>query len=407
MKLLVILALALAVCAERQFHGDQVLRTFPTQEKLELFKQLEAKYEIEFWTDLGVKAPVDIHVRYIFLNIVKAALDNHNVRYEIFVEDMQRAVEEQTDRSRIPQMSLASFDYNVYHTGDEISQWISNMASSYSDASVFTVGQTYEGRTIQGLKISSGGRNKPAFVINCGIHAREWVGPASCMYATKYLLEGSSYSNYRSQVDYYIIPSSNPDGYDYTWTGDRMWRKTRSKNAGYVCDGVDPNRNFDVNWSGPGASSSSCNDAFYGPSAMSEIEVVNLSNLLSSISNVKAFIDIHAYSQYWMFPYAYSYSYTPDHAFLTQVGDESVAAIKAVHGKSYTSGSISEVIYQASGSTVDYTYINHGIKCSFAAELRDTGRYGFLLPESQIQPTSEESFAGLMVIAGYVANGQC
>jgi len=26
-------------------------------------------------------------------------------------------------------------------------------------------------------------------------------------------------------------------------------------------------------------------------------------------------------------------------------------------------------------------YEKEGIKCSFAAELRDTGRYGFLLPE--------------------------
>jgi len=35
----------------------------------------------------------------------------------------------------------------------------------------------------------------------------------------------------------------------------------------------------------------------------------------------------------------------------------------------------------ASGSTADYFYDKAGIKCSFATELRDTGRYGFLLPE--------------------------
>ena len=28
-----------------------------------------------------------------------------------------------------------------------------------------------------------------------------------------------------------------------------MWRKTRSLNN-LFCDGVDPNRNFDINWSG-------------------------------------------------------------------------------------------------------------------------------------------------------------
>jgi len=157
---------------------------------------------------------------------------------------------------------------------------------------------------------------------------------------------------------------------------------------------------------GPGASASSCNDAFYGPSPMSEIEVQSLANFVASVKPT-AFIDVHAYSQYWMFPYGYTYSYSADHALLTQIGSESVSAIRSVHNKIFQSGPISEVIYQASGSTSDYMYDKMNVKCSFAAELRDTGRYGFLLPESQIQPASEESFAGLMVIAKYVANGSC
>jgi len=395
---------AVATATQRGFHGDQILRTHPGETQLELFNELEAKYGIDFWTDLGTKGPVDIHVRYIFLNLVKAALERNNIVYSIFIEDVQESVESQTDRARAPQFG-SSFDYNVYHTYDEISQWLDDMVSKYPYASIVTAGSTYEGRIIRSLKISTGGRNRPAFVINCGLHAREWVGPASCMYAAKYLLEGSSSANYMSEVDYYITPSSNPDGYLYTWSDDRMWRKTRSE--GGFCDGVDPNRNFDVNWSGPGASSSSCNDAFYGPSAMSEVEVTSMANFVDSIPNVKAFIDVHAYSQYWMFAYAYTYSKAPDHGFLTQIGDDSVAAIKAVHGKTYSPGAISEVIYQASGSTSDYMYIVLGIKCSFAAELRDTGVYGYLLPETEIQATSEESFAGLMTIAKYVADGSC
>ena len=31
---------------------------------------------------------------------------------------------------------------------------------------------------------------------------------------------------------------------------DRMWRKTRSKNPGSVCIGVDPNRNWDAGFGG-------------------------------------------------------------------------------------------------------------------------------------------------------------
>ena len=51
-----------------------------------------------------------------------------------------------------------------------------------------------------------------------------------------------------------------------------------------------------------------------------------------------------------------------------------------------------------SGSSADYTYEVAGIKYSYGVELRDTGDFGYLLPEDQIIPTSEESFEGLKVI---------
>jgi murein tripeptide amidase MpaA len=46
--------------------------------------------------------------------------------------------------------------------------------------------------------------------------------------------------------DWYLVPIANPDGYVYTWTNDRMWRKTRSLTSG--CYGADPNRNWGYNW---------------------------------------------------------------------------------------------------------------------------------------------------------------
>lgn len=52
---------------------------------------------------------------------------------------------------------------------------------------------------------------------------------------------------------------------------------------------------------------------------------------------------------------------------------------------------------QASGGTIDWTY-NQGIKYSFTFELRDAGRYGFMLPANQIIPTAQETWKALMVI---------
>ena len=40
----------------------------------------------------------------------------------------------------------------------------------------------------------------------------------------------------------YFLPVLNPDGYEYTHTHDRMWRKNRARYG--ECVGVDLNRNF-------------------------------------------------------------------------------------------------------------------------------------------------------------------
>ena len=52
----------------------------------------------------------------------------------------------------------------------------------------------------------------------------------------------------------------------------------------------------------------------------------------------------------------------------------------------------------ASGGSEDWTYGQLKVKYSFSVELRDKGRYGFLLPKEQIIPTGEETFEGLKAL---------
>jgi len=405
-----LLALAATASAYKLFHGDQVIRTFPTGDQVDVLKTLAVEYELDFWSDLVEGRSVDIHVPRIYVPIVRVILSRNLIQHETFVEDLQTAIDQQTDRSRAEQNTLATFDYNVYHTFEEINTWIDNMVATYPDVlTKFTAGTTYEGLTFYGLKAARGTSDNPAFFINCGIHAREWIAHATCLNVVNYLASAQSGSEEYSllqTVDFYVVPAANPDGYKYTWTGDRMWRKTRS-DTGHVCLGVDPNRNWDINFGGTGTSTNPCNDAYCGPSAFSEVEVTSLRDMVTSIPTIAAFIDVHAYSQYFMYPYGYTKLPTADAALLSQIGSEAVAAIKATHGVTYESGQISRIIYEASGSTADWFYDVAGIHCAFGAELRDTGRYGFTLPERYIAPTSEETWAALKVVAGYVASGQC
>jgi hypothetical protein len=53
-------------------------------------------------------------------------------------------------------------------------------------------------------------------------------------------------------TELWFVISANPDGYQYTFDHERLWRKNLRDNNGdgqiTVGDGVDPNRNFDSKW---------------------------------------------------------------------------------------------------------------------------------------------------------------
>ena len=47
-----------------------------------------------------------------------------------------------------------------------------------------------------------------------------------------------------------LAPVINPDGYEYTFKEDRLWRKTRTNTSDPNCFGIDANRNWDVEFGG-------------------------------------------------------------------------------------------------------------------------------------------------------------
>ena len=54
-----------------------------------------------------------------------------------------------------------------------------------------------------------------------GIHAREWISPATVSYMANELIQMVATGNNTRLVDifdWYIDPNVNPDGYEYTWT---------------------------------------------------------------------------------------------------------------------------------------------------------------------------------------------
>ncbi|PAA56741.1 hypothetical protein BOX15_Mlig013448g1, partial [Macrostomum lignano] len=131
------------------------------------------------------------------------------------------------------------------------------------------IGRTFEGRKLFVLKIaknkSPDSSKKTAVWLDAGIHAREWVSPATALYIADQLINvglPASLSN-ANQSSLTVIEAAeiverheimmlilyNPDGYEYSRLRNRMWRKNREVNGmRRYCRGVDLNRNYGYRW---------------------------------------------------------------------------------------------------------------------------------------------------------------
>ncbi|XP_030072246.1 carboxypeptidase A2 [Microcaecilia unicolor] len=411
--LLFFLTLIGAVCCQETFYGDQVLRIKVSNEdqlnKLRFLETLE-HLKLDFWLrPSNPQIPVDIHVSFTSLQAVKVYLESRGIEYSIMIKDIQAMLDEERveiELNRKLERNSKSFNLSMYHTLDEIYTQMDILASEYSGlVSKQQIGTSYEGRPMYVLKFSTGGINRPAIWLDSGIHAREWVTQATGLWiahklAADYGMD-SAITSLLNNLDIYLLIVTNPDGYVFTHTDNRLWRKTRSKSAGSTCIGVDPNRNWNAGFGGPGASNNPCSDSYHGPQAESEVEVKSVVNFIKRHGNIKAFISIHSYSQLLMFPYGYKCTNVVDYSELNAVAESAASALTSLYGTAYTVGPICTVIYQASGGSIDWSY-DYGIKYSFAFELRDTGAYGFLLPANQIIPTAEETWLGLKKICKHV-----
>ena len=67
----------------------------------------------------------------------------------------------------------------------------------------------------------------------------------------------------------------------------------------------------------------------------------------------------------------------------------------------YRKGEGAEIFGLAAGGSDDWAHMS-GIPISYTIELRDTGSFGFLLPESQIKPTCEENMKGVEAVFDHV-----
>ncbi|XP_066478601.1 carboxypeptidase B2 [Tiliqua scincoides] len=394
--------------------SDQVLSALPrTDSQAEYLKNLTTTYQIVLWQPASPKNIMKNREVHFYVNVsdvreVKAALNQSTILHKVLLENVHKIIEKQIANDTVSPRSSASY-YEQYHSLNEIYAWMEEMAGKHADIlQRIHIGYSYEKRPLYILKLSKGGEGpKNAVWIDCGIHAREWIAPAFCLWfighATHFLQRDQVMASLLQHLDFYIMPVFNVDGYDYTWTTKRMWRKSRSlHSSSNRCIGTDMNRNFDAGWCGKGASNDACDETYCGPYPESEPEVRAVVNFLRKHKNhIKAYITMHSYSQMVLFPYSYTTNKSKDHDELQLLANQVANTIRFRYQNRYVTGSGAHTIYLAPGGSDDWAY-DLGIKYSFTFELRDKGKYGFLLPQRLIKPTCLEALTGIKTIASYV-----
>ncbi|XP_011701633.1 PREDICTED: zinc carboxypeptidase-like [Wasmannia auropunctata] len=397
-KIVLCAIVGLAAAEKALYNNYKVFRMIPTTEtQLEVLQEFEnTVYDgFSFWNSPSVvNKNVDMMVAPHKVPEFYEKMGQIGIPYEIYIKDVQKLIDETT-----PQTRSKAFDFTSYHTLDEIYKNLDDLAKQYPDKVQTVVGgKTYEGREIKGVKVSFK-PNNPGIFIEGGIHAREWISPATCMYILHQLLTSNDpdVRELADSNDWYIFPSFNPDGYVYTHTTDRLWRKTRKPYG--ICRGSDPNRNWDYKWNTGGASSFPCAETYAGSAPFSDVETKSASEYIKTISDkFYAYISFHSFSQLLMFPYGHTKAHLENYEELYAIGTKAITALKKRYGTSYVTGNVAETIYIATGSTVDYVKGTYGKPIAYTYELRDQGRYGFLLPPDQIIPTGEETLDSLVAM---------
>jgi len=395
--ILLVISAIVAANGKENFTGHQVFRAIvDTKEQADTLAAIQSNYD--FWTEVGVGRTVDIRVSPSQVDELMEVLNRASIKSSVMIHDVESLLDitkmvPVSEEQKVKQGH--SMDWTSYHPLEDMYSYLNYLRDTYDFVTLETIGQSYAGTDMTIAKVCRGGcGNKPAMWIDGGIHAREWISPATVTFMLRELVENDAdHPDLLENLDWYILPVVNPDGYLYTQTDNRLWRKTRKPN-GNGCYGTDANRNFGYMWGTGGSSSDPCADTYMGASAFSEIETANMRDWLTANKDmIKFYNNVHSYSQLILLPWGFSYDEPDNKDDLYRVANTCNDDLYAVHQKTYEVGCIPCLLYVASGGSLDWTLGELGIPYSYAMELRDTGAYGFLLPPDQIIPTGEEAWA--------------
>lgn len=344
---------------------------------------------LDVWSEeRGPGLPLDLVVTQSALPL----LDGAGVAYEVLDPDIDASARAEHERLQKPGPKEFFAEFRDFAA---ISEHLKSLVALAPDrVALQSIGASIDGRPIWAVRIGTGATK---MLVNGTEHAREWLSAmATTCVADRIVRDYATDPAIRAFADsheLWVVPVSNPDGYQYAWSNERYWRKNRRGRFG-----VDLNRNFSVGWGGEGAGKSKLAENYRGEYAFSEPESIALRDLVKR-ERITHHIDFHTYSQLVLYPWGYTRNPAPDAARFAAIGDRMASAIFATHQNPYKLIQSSQ-LYPAGGTMTDWVYGEAGAQ-SFTIELRPgewpgRGRGGFAPPPEEIRPTCDEALAAVL-----------
>lgn len=400
---------------ERKYRNYSVIECkIKTVEQAEAVEKLiEERPWVDGWTEeIGVGSETEIMVPPDERDTVIKVLKDYGLEPTIVIRDVGKQLKkEHMDNIRaykhLPRGSIVG----VYPTLEEIDAWMNSL--KHPNVTVESLGRSVEGRDIKMVRVASR-PGLPIIYLEGGTHAREWIATASMIWQINELLTSvdAATAQLRTAFEWQLVPTANPDGYKYSHTHERLWRKNRRMQSG-SCTGVDLNRNWGTNWGTEGVSWNTCSDIYPGSRAFSEPETQALAAHFSQYksnsgkydSRMKVYISFHAFMQLWLGPPGAG-SRPSDYTRLLNVGKQAAKEATKTHGQPFIAGAPVDILYAASGGSFDWLHQEIGVRYTYSPELRPANNrmnIGFSLPTNEIIPASEEAWAGVLRVVKIVA----
>lgn len=272
-----------------------------------------------------------------------------------------------------------------YKTVEETYTFLDQMQAQYPNlAQTFTYGNSWlkvqnpnQGYELRGITLTNRSipGPKPVFMVQGGIHAREWVTPELATRLIQYLL-----SNYNLDADatwlldqheIIVVPQYNPDGRKLA-EQSQLKRKNMNNTTGGctpISSGIDLNRNYSFSWGVVNRPTDPpCGETWPGLVASSEPETTGIQNLILSkfpdqrapartepapLTATGVFLDLHSTGNLVLYPWGQDNLPPPNMQLRT-------IARKAARYNNYDPIQTIQ-LYPTSGTSQDYAYGELGV----------------------------------------------